>query len=88
MESSNPQSFFHNIRSRELNGFRGPLSLSVYTYFHVIIISHFAYAYFSVRKRPYISDAASDITEIGAVAVEHCGDETPPLAISFCKVQK
>ncbi|XP_059451950.1 uncharacterized protein LOC132182663 [Corylus avellana] len=63
MESSNPQSFFQNIRSRELNGFR-------------------------VRKRPYISDAASDITEIGAVAVEHCGDETPPLAISFCKTSK
>ncbi|XP_041003770.1 denticleless protein homolog [Juglans microcarpa x Juglans regia] len=40
---------------------------------------------FRVRKRPYISDAASDIIEIGAVTVEHCGDETPPLAISFCK---
>lgn len=63
MGSSNPQSFFQNVRSRELNGFR-------------------------VRKRPYISDAASDITEIGAVAVEHCGAETPPLAISFGKNSK
>ncbi|KAG2714619.1 hypothetical protein I3760_03G036200 [Carya illinoinensis] len=60
MESSSSRSFFRNIRSRELSGFR-------------------------VRKRPYISDAASDIIEIGAVTVEHCGDETLPLAISFCK---
>ena len=41
----------------------------------------------SVRKRAHISDVASGINEIGAVAVEHRGEETPPLAISFCKVQ-
>uniref|UniRef100_A0A2N9FUV7 Uncharacterized protein n=1 Tax=Fagus sylvatica TaxID=28930 RepID=A0A2N9FUV7_FAGSY len=41
-----------------------------------------------VRKRAHINDAVSDITEIGAVAVEHCGEETPPLAISFCKTSK
>ena len=33
MQTSNSHSFFHNLRSRELNGFRGPpsLSLSLYT---------------------------------------------------------
>ncbi|XP_062106922.1 uncharacterized protein LOC133818199 [Humulus lupulus] len=40
---------------------------------------------FRVRKRPHISDAASCFKEIGAVAVEHGGDVTPPLAVSFCK---
>ena len=41
---------------------------------------------FSARKRPYFGDVATDFTEIGAVAVEHHGEETPPLAVSFCKV--
>ncbi|XP_015879303.2 uncharacterized protein LOC107415477 [Ziziphus jujuba] len=43
---------------------------------------------FRVRKRSYIGDAASDFSETGAVAVEHAGDVTPPLAISFCKSNK
>ncbi|EXC20336.1 Denticleless-like protein [Morus notabilis] len=63
MEISKPQSFFKDIRSRELNGFR-------------------------VRKRPFIGDATSDFREIGAVAVGHDGDVTPPLAISFGKSSK
>ncbi|KAF4381600.1 hypothetical protein F8388_021228 [Cannabis sativa] len=40
---------------------------------------------FRVRKRPHISDASSCFKEIGAVAVQHNGDVTPPLAVSFCK---
>ncbi|KAL0014382.1 hypothetical protein SO802_001451 [Lithocarpus litseifolius] len=63
MQSSNSHSFFHNLRFRELSGFR-------------------------VRKRAHLSDVASGINEIGAVAVEHRGEETPPLAISFCKTSK
>ncbi|PON41578.1 Guanine nucleotide-binding protein, beta subunit [Parasponia andersonii] len=43
---------------------------------------------FRVRKRLYIGDAASRFREIGAVAVEHGGDVTPPLAVSFCKSSK
>lgn len=64
METSESQSFFHGIRSRELNGFRG------------------------IRKRPYIDDLSLDFTEIGSVAIEHCGEETPPMAVSFCQTQK
>ncbi|CAI0456235.1 unnamed protein product, partial [Linum tenue] len=56
-------SFFQDIRSRELNGFR-------------------------VRKRPYYEDSKLQFAEMGEVAVEHNGDETPPLAISFCKTAK
>ncbi|KAJ4834190.1 hypothetical protein Tsubulata_018880 [Turnera subulata] len=63
MEISKSKSFFQDIRSRELNGFR-------------------------VRKRPYFSETATEFTEIGAVAVEHNGEETPPLAVSFCKTSK
>ncbi|KAK5820441.1 hypothetical protein PVK06_025488 [Gossypium arboreum] len=43
---------------------------------------------FRVRKRPFIDELASDFTEIGAVAIEHDADPTPPLAISFCKASK
>ncbi|KAF8378243.1 hypothetical protein HHK36_029582 [Tetracentron sinense] len=62
MESSNPPSFFQDLKSRELNGFR-------------------------VRKRPYFGDLSSDSGGFGAgvLAIEHDGDETPPLAVSFCK---
>ncbi|GAV70234.1 WD40 domain-containing protein [Cephalotus follicularis] len=63
MEASSSQSFFQNIRSRELNGCR-------------------------VRKQPCIGDLVSEFIEIGAVALEHNGEETPPLAISFCKTSK
>ncbi|WKA04355.1 hypothetical protein VitviT2T_022403 [Vitis vinifera] len=63
MESCKPQSFFQDIRSRELNGFR-------------------------VRKRPYSGVDSSGFSEVGAVAVEHNGFDTPPLAVSFCKTSK
>ncbi|GLT31933.1 hypothetical protein SLA2020_066320 [Shorea laevis] len=43
---------------------------------------------FRVRKRPYFNDLALDFTEIGALAIEHDGDETPPMAVSFCKASK
>ncbi|OAY29502.1 hypothetical protein MANES_15G150000v8 [Manihot esculenta] len=43
---------------------------------------------FRVRKRPYIADKASDFAEFGALAVEHNGEETPPLAVSFGKTSK
>ncbi|KAG8634993.1 hypothetical protein MANES_17G112600v8 [Manihot esculenta] len=41
-----------------------------------------------VRKRPYIGDKASDFAVCGALEVEHNGEETPPLAISFAKSSK
>ncbi|TXG49247.1 hypothetical protein EZV62_025122 [Acer yangbiense] len=59
MGTSRSQSFFLDVRSRELSGFK-------------------------VRKRPYFGE--SDFKEIGAVAIEHDCIETPPLAVSFCKV--
>ncbi|KAF5739603.1 transducin family protein [Tripterygium wilfordii] len=43
---------------------------------------------FRVRKRPYIGELASDFSEIGTLVVEHGGEETPPLAMSFCKTSK
>ncbi|KAL4378204.1 hypothetical protein GQ457_02G011980 [Hibiscus cannabinus] len=43
---------------------------------------------FRVRKRPFIDELASDFTEIGAVAIEHEAEPSPPLAISFCKANK
>ncbi|KAK9272145.1 hypothetical protein L1049_002516 [Liquidambar formosana] len=42
----------------------------------------------SVRKRPYIDGISSDFNEIASMAVEHDGEETPPLATSFCKTSK
>ncbi|KAL6960553.1 hypothetical protein U1Q18_038316 [Sarracenia purpurea var. burkii] len=63
MESSRFRSFFQDIRSRELNGFR-------------------------VRKRPYPGNELSKFSQIGAVAVEHSGKHTPPMALSFCKTGK
>ncbi|KAH9742410.1 WD REPEATS REGION domain-containing protein [Citrus sinensis] len=63
MATPKSESFFLNVRSRELNGFKA-------------------------RKRPYFGDVVTDFTEIGAVAVEHHGEETPPLAVSFCKTSK
>ncbi|XVF16355.1 hypothetical protein REPUB_Repub10bG0024400 [Reevesia pubescens] len=41
-----------------------------------------------MRKRPFIDELASDLTEIGAVAIEHDAEPSPPLAISFCKASK
>ncbi|KAI4348192.1 hypothetical protein L6164_008946 [Bauhinia variegata] len=43
---------------------------------------------FRVRKRPYMDAVGSDFNEIGAIAVDHNGSETPPLALSFCKSAK
>ncbi|PKI75133.1 hypothetical protein CRG98_004468 [Punica granatum] len=43
---------------------------------------------YRVRKRPYIADWTPELTDNGAVAIEHLGDETPPLAISFCKTSE
>ncbi|KAG7017781.1 Denticleless protein-like protein [Cucurbita argyrosperma subsp. argyrosperma] len=44
---------------------------------------------FRVRKRPRFSaDIALSFKEVGALAVEHDGDQTPPLAVSFCKTLK
>ena len=42
--------------------------------------------FFPVRKRPFVGDATSDFGEVGALAVEHGGQVTPPLAISYGKV--
>lgn len=41
---------------------------------------------FSVRKRPFSGDDSSKFSEFGAVAIQHDSNDTPPLAISFCKV--
>ncbi|CAN0924530.1 Denticleless protein homolog [Linum grandiflorum] len=56
-------SFFQDLRSRELNGFR-------------------------VRKRPYPEDSQLQFDVVGEVAVEHNNEDTPPLAVSFCKTAK
>ncbi|KAL2500079.1 Transducin/WD40 repeat-like superfamily protein [Abeliophyllum distichum] len=64
MEAFHRPSFFQDIQSRELNGFR-------------------------VRKRPYyMGNESQDLAPIGAVAVEHDGDPSPPMALSFCKTNK
>ncbi|KAL3526087.1 hypothetical protein ACH5RR_014459 [Cinchona calisaya] len=63
MENSMAQSFFRDIKSRELHGFR-------------------------VKKRPYIADERLEPSQLGAVAVEHNGETSPPMALSFCKSNK
>ncbi|KZV43410.1 denticleless proteinA-like [Dorcoceras hygrometricum] len=64
MEISKPKSFFRDIKSREINGFR-------------------------VRKRPYLgSSDLQDLESMGAVAVEHLGEPSPPMALSFCKTSR
>ncbi|KAI5665488.1 hypothetical protein M9H77_15341 [Catharanthus roseus] len=63
MESFKSQSFFRDINSREINGFR-------------------------VRKRPYIGNDDAGYTELGAVAIEHDDESSPPMALSFCKTAK
>ncbi|KAK4392957.1 Denticleless protein [Sesamum angolense] len=40
---------------------------------------------FRVRKRPYMGNDTRDFDPIGAVAVEHSGEPSPPMALSFCK---
>lgn len=44
------------------------------------------YWHLSVKKRPYMGNDSRDIDLIGAVAVEHRGEPSPPMALSFCKV--
>ncbi|KAG8384861.1 hypothetical protein BUALT_Bualt04G0162400 [Buddleja alternifolia] len=63
METSRSRSFFQDLKSREVNGFR-------------------------VRKRPYMGCNTQDFDPIGAVAVEHRGVTSPPMALSFCKTSK
>ncbi|XP_050221272.1 uncharacterized protein LOC126671539 [Mercurialis annua] len=43
---------------------------------------------FKVKKRPFIGDKPADFTEFGTLAIEHYGETTPPLAISFAKTSK
>ncbi|KAL6520215.1 hypothetical protein OROMI_032395 [Orobanche minor] len=43
---------------------------------------------FRVRKRPYMGNDSKDLYPIGAVAVEHRGEPSPPMALSFCKTSK
>ncbi|KAL3833130.1 hypothetical protein ACJIZ3_007866 [Penstemon smallii] len=63
METYKPRSFFQDLKSREVNGFR-------------------------VRKRPYIGNESQGFDPIGAVAVEHEAEPSPPMALSFCKTNK
>ncbi|CAH9088894.1 unnamed protein product [Cuscuta epithymum] len=63
MEGSRNKSFFQDIRSRELNGFR-------------------------VKKRPFESTESAQFSELGAVSVEHDGQTSPPMALSFCKTSR
>ncbi|CAM8902037.1 unnamed protein product [Rhodiola kirilowii] len=37
------------------------------------------------RKRPHIHDLVTGFAEVGALSVQHDGEETPPLALSFGK---
>ncbi|KAG7559001.1 WD40 repeat [Arabidopsis thaliana x Arabidopsis arenosa] len=43
---------------------------------------------FRVRKRPFFADSELICREISGVAVEHDGNRTPPLAVSFCKTSR
>ncbi|KAH6830512.1 Transducin/WD40 repeat-like superfamily protein [Perilla frutescens var. hirtella] len=43
---------------------------------------------FRVRKRPYIGNDSRGFDPIGAVAVEHSGEPSPPMSLSFCKTGK
>ncbi|KAL1536493.1 denticleless protein [Salvia divinorum] len=63
METSRSQSFFLDLKLREVNGFR-------------------------VRKRPYMGNDSRGFDPIGAVAIEHDGEPSPPMALSFCKTSK
>lgn len=44
---------------------------------------------FVVRKRPHLGDLTSDASGPGAgvLAIEHDGEPSPPIAVSFCKVE-
>lgn len=40
----------------------------------------------SVRKRPYMGNDLQGSDPIGALVVEHMGEPSPPMALSFCQV--
>ncbi|KAL8110056.1 hypothetical protein AgCh_025969 [Apium graveolens] len=64
METSQSKSYFKDIKSRELNGFR-------------------------VKKRAYEENESTiEYNQIGAVASQHDGKPSPPMALSFCKTSK
>ncbi|KAL1831412.1 hypothetical protein ACET3Z_001063 [Daucus carota] len=63
METSKSKSFFEDIKSRELNGFR-------------------------VKKRAYTENDTLNYSQVGAVAIQHDGEASPPMALSFCKTSK
>lgn len=87
METSKPQSFFQDIRSRELHGFRGSLFTSISRSLNFQSHSlpyNFSFSVSVPKKQSYINCLTSDFSETGAIAAEHNG---PPMAISFGKVQ-
>lgn len=96
METSRSQSFFLDLKLREVNGFRGIVQLILVKFFSEKSISiRFCYTItviliklsaISVRKRPYIGNDSLGFDPIGAVAIEHDGEPSPPMALSFCKV--
>lgn len=80
-----PSSFFGDLRSRELNGFRGSPSRNL---FHFLNYRSLILPYV-VRKRPHLGELTSDANGpgTGVLAIEHDGSPSPPTAISFCKVE-
>lgn len=102
MENSRSRSVFVDIGLRELNGFRGIDNhtstfkrvaffrsfSSIFDEFQLlpIVLIKLFYLFVPVRKRPFFADSELTCREIAAVAVEHEGIRTPPLAVSFCKV--
>ncbi|KAL8471281.1 hypothetical protein ACS0TY_028798 [Phlomoides rotata] len=43
---------------------------------------------YRVRKRPYMGNDLQDSDPIGALVVEHIGEPSPPMALSFCQTNK
>ncbi|EPS65344.1 hypothetical protein M569_09434, partial [Genlisea aurea] len=43
---------------------------------------------FRVRKRSYVTDESLDLDPIGAIAVTHRGEPSPPMSLSFCQTSK
>ncbi|KAE9449133.1 hypothetical protein C3L33_18995, partial [Rhododendron williamsianum] len=84
MATSRSRSFFQDISSRELNGFRDSYKCNqsgnkpCFVYVRA----------FTVRKRPYPDNELSNFTRIGAVTTEHSGVFSPPMSLSFCKTSK
>ncbi|WOL17609.1 denticleless protein [Canna indica] len=89
MESRSP-SFFGDLKSRELNGFRGTPYFVLPSVFPFLDIFPTSDRDLVVRKRPYFGDLSSDPggPGSGVLAVEHDGVSTPPTALSFCKMNR